>query len=365
MEKRGIAGQIDWIIGIGMFLLAIGFIFVLFRPGVTPVNSAEILLDVVDKNFMEESTWEVNKVPMFIEPVPYILTGSTATSGPNAIINKIILLSGDGDNTVVNLLELFESNYDSFSINENNIEVFYTKLNSADTEPVDNSNDDVEPAAGTSERTKKLIIKNSRGNAHLPKLADDSGHSIKFKLDERSNKQFYIKSKTLINEKTKNILVYSNELLNIDGGGIADSDIDIDYNRDPYKACPAAEFVNIPDTGSSADVCKAKYELGVAEKARGISLIKLDTLESEQLSSIINRWGFPENRDFKITISGEDLDNQPFNKKLDNTDKKDGLIFPDEAIIPDNVNVFARRFNNFILNDDGEKVPVTVTIQVW
>src|SRR3989344_5857525 len=167
MEKRGIAGQIDWIIGIGMFLLAIGFIFVLFRPGVTPVNSAEILLDVVDKNFMEESTWEVNKVPMFIEPVPYILTGSTATSGPNAIINKIILLSGDGDNTVVNLLELFESNYDSFSINENNIEVFYTKLNSADTEPVDNSNDDVEPAAGTSERTKKLIIKNSRGNAHL------------------------------------------------------------------------------------------------------------------------------------------------------------------------------------------------------
>ena len=71
------------------------------------------------------------------------------------------------------------------------------------------------------------------------------------------------------------------------------------------------------------------------------------------------------NREFRIIISGEsDLQSTPQKFNFDDYGFK-GLIYPETASPPANVNVFSRRFSDFILNDEGELIPVIVTLQVW
>ena len=49
-NKKGVGNEIDWIIGIGLFLLSIMAIFVLFKPGVNPVYDYSTLIDIVNEN---------------------------------------------------------------------------------------------------------------------------------------------------------------------------------------------------------------------------------------------------------------------------------------------------------------------------
>ncbi|MEK6955766.1 MAG: hypothetical protein AABW52_03840, partial [Nanoarchaeota archaeon] len=71
MNKKGIGNEIDWIIGIGLFLLSIMAIFVLFKPGVNPVYDYDTLIGIVNDNMNNDLTWEITKIPIFIESIPY------------------------------------------------------------------------------------------------------------------------------------------------------------------------------------------------------------------------------------------------------------------------------------------------------
>ena len=70
-NKKGVGNEIDWIIGIGLFLLSIMAIFVLFKPGVNPVYDYSTLIDIVNENMNNNLEWEITKTPIFIEPIPY------------------------------------------------------------------------------------------------------------------------------------------------------------------------------------------------------------------------------------------------------------------------------------------------------
>ena len=385
MEKKALASQVDWIIGIGMFLLAMGFIFALFKPGVTQVHSANILLEIVEEEFRAETFWDVNKIPIFIKPAGYKITDGTTTrteaipSGKILLSGKINSVDGHGNpldaysiendkNAITALLGTFKNeNPELRDVNDENmlkyIELFYVGLETSDTSPSTNENDEGIESLSTSGGGDNDIftIKFLReDNTDFPKIIDTNENGVKFNIN---GDKFYIDGKTVLNEKTKYSLFYSREKMNIQGGNFGEFD-----PRNLYKVCEFAgkfsDFDSNKITYASAnEACKGIFQIGVSEKLTGISIAKLRSHESENIDSLKTRWGFPADKEFKIIISGKDLDNKDFNTNSENTKK--GLIFPDEAIIPSNANVFTKRFNDFILNDDGVQIPVTVTIQVW
>ena len=65
-NKRGIGQEIDWIIALGLFLITLVFMFILFRPGLTPVYDSDTLLDIVQDGFMNDINKRVNIVPIFL-----------------------------------------------------------------------------------------------------------------------------------------------------------------------------------------------------------------------------------------------------------------------------------------------------------
>ncbi len=69
--KKGIAEGVDWIIALGLFLLAVGFILVLFKPGIHPVFESQNLLNVVQDGIEKKLSWEVIQQPVFVEPVRF------------------------------------------------------------------------------------------------------------------------------------------------------------------------------------------------------------------------------------------------------------------------------------------------------
>ncbi len=85
-NKRGVAEGIDWILGVGIFILSITFIFILFKPGVTPLHDKETLLDIVQNGFEDEALWSITEVPIFLSPLYDELHDDTA----------VIFFSGDG-----------------------------------------------------------------------------------------------------------------------------------------------------------------------------------------------------------------------------------------------------------------------------
>ncbi len=84
-NKRGVASGIDWVLGVGIFILSITFIFILFKPGVAPVHNQETLLNIVQKGFEKDVSWDITEVPIFISPLYEELHGDT----------RIIFLSTD------------------------------------------------------------------------------------------------------------------------------------------------------------------------------------------------------------------------------------------------------------------------------
>src|SRR3989338_8913110 len=71
-SKKGIGAEVDWILALGIFLLSLGTILVLFKPGINPVFQEETLLEIVQTGIEENLTWSLTKQPLFTEPVRYI-----------------------------------------------------------------------------------------------------------------------------------------------------------------------------------------------------------------------------------------------------------------------------------------------------
>jgi len=378
MEKRGLSGHVDWIIGISLFLISVGFIITLFRPGVTPLHSGNVLLDIAEQGFFNNTNIEFNKAPIFIESVKYCIendNGGCEEKPLQSVNDAAIFLGGGKDDPedVIGKNNKVDAFYESLDMLKNeNIETFFV---------VNNNN-------GLSNSVPGLIIEPEASNGYdgfeeeaaifndlrdigeeFPKLvSDDERNSIKFFWDEAS-KKFYVAGKLIVDPntntriKTKEFIIYGNkentEILNL-GQFLT--------QPNPSSVITACIIENREDTVRCRDgqlCCKARYEVGAIEKIRGLSIQKFTNLRkagSSDLQGLKESWGFPANREFKITISGEDKNGKKFNLN-ENTDYK-SFVFP-ERPIPNNVNVFARRFSSFLINDDGERIPVTVMIQVW
>ncbi len=392
MEKRGLSENIDWIIGIGMFLLAIGFIITFFKPGVAQVHSANTLLDILEENFFKEVNWELRKVPVFIEPVKYCipnLLGGCSQYETHTGDNLIIFLGGKSGNShdTGSADKIYEQ---IGNLEPKNIEVFFVKNQEGDS-PLfqsDELNSEVIAALGPTEKTPAIFSDIRSSGDDFPKFADDNGNSINFKWDKTKN-ELYIKGSLRVEKdaggaitkyvKTKNVILFSADtqpqIINL---GAQLETLDKTQSNVVTACIIGVEGVtgshdtitqewiftnNIQKSDNSH--CRAAYEVGSVEKLKGMSVVKLANIKeiSGGIDAVKNKWGFPQNRNFRITISGKDLAGQSFNE--DEISIKKGLVFPETVTIPTNVNVFARRFNDFILNDDGELIPVTVTLQVW
>lgn len=65
MNKKG--SHVDWAISIGIFLVYLIGLFILLRPGVTPVHKPEGLLNILEDRFNEEVMWEVREIPIILQ----------------------------------------------------------------------------------------------------------------------------------------------------------------------------------------------------------------------------------------------------------------------------------------------------------
>ena len=63
--KRGI-GHLDWVISMGIFLVAILSIFVYLKPFSTNLYGEENLVDVVKEKFNGETYWIIKRLPLFV-----------------------------------------------------------------------------------------------------------------------------------------------------------------------------------------------------------------------------------------------------------------------------------------------------------
>lgn len=81
LRKRGIGGEVDWIIAMGIFLVFIGVVFTLFKPGITPTFDYAALQGIVAENFFNDTGWELHKQPIFLEEVSWMESTGTKHTG--------------------------------------------------------------------------------------------------------------------------------------------------------------------------------------------------------------------------------------------------------------------------------------------
>ena len=67
--KKAIEHHLDWIIGVGIFLLFTVFILATLKPGYQKTKEGEILLSILEDKIEENLTWKVEKVPLNVSRV--------------------------------------------------------------------------------------------------------------------------------------------------------------------------------------------------------------------------------------------------------------------------------------------------------
>lgn len=68
MNKKGLA-YVDWIISLSLFLVTVLMIFAFLRPGIVPSFESKDLINIVEKNFLEENSWEMISIPIAIQNI--------------------------------------------------------------------------------------------------------------------------------------------------------------------------------------------------------------------------------------------------------------------------------------------------------
>lgn len=112
------------------------------------------------------------------------------------------------------------------------------------------------------------------------------------------------------------------------------------------------------------EVVNFEVKYGVAEQIKGVSKNML-TGEWEQFyPQIKDRWGYPNLKEFSIFTRNTPDPNTPDpNAGCSSEDQFMWCNF--EPVKPGDVNVFTRTWSDFILNYNGIKKPVIITIKVW
>ncbi|MDD5133596.1 MAG: hypothetical protein PHD81_00455 [Candidatus Nanoarchaeia archaeon] len=109
------------------------------------------------------------------------------------------------------------------------------------------------------------------------------------------------------------------------------------------------DFTN-GESGISGSCSPADYTYGIAEMIKGICDNgncgdKIDVLFNKNYADVKTEWNFPPNKEFSIQIE---------NRK-----------FPQNLVPPTSADVFVRQIPNYLLKQNGELIPVTITIIAW
>lgn len=343
-KKKGLAENIDWILGVALFLLVVGFTLTLFKPGIKSLYNNEDLLTIVQNGMEQNTNWNITKVPIFIEGVkkkmpgysPTVLKGLNNLKFSGTIYPSSAPITSDEEGALSVLIK-------DLGLENNNVELFY--VFDLGITPI---NDETNKLLDTNEgkaRTKLIQI-------GVPPNQIDRNNGLSPNVNNLVL-PMYLKNPPSAGTKTKHLLIYSSDILNLHSASTSTL-------TSTDKACK----LNCESTADKTQCwtgaynnpqnifCSAAYELGVPEKIIGLSLAKFINLNSDpsKYDNLKTELGFPKEKDFLITLEiGNDM----------------SIQFPEGTQVPLRANVYARRYNTVILNDDALTIPVTVRIQVW
>lgn len=242
MQKRGISHHLDWIIGITLFMFFVVFVIATIKPGVQPLHSKDVLLNIIQDQFEENVTWEIQRVPL------------------NIIAHSC-----------VNSIQLTAPIEFPFNWNNQNTKV-YNKLNN---NPI-----------GFSISGSTLIVEFVSGNAE---------------------QDYFI----------------------------------LQSDEENFGSGTSIISICIKDDVTSI--------YGVPETLTGLSQDKIDILKNYNYDQLKIDWKYPITSDFNITINLE------------------GHIYEVSSgkAPASNAEVYVKQYTDFILEEDGEKIPAMVTIKAW
>ncbi|MBI2148547.1 hypothetical protein HYU23_02610 [Candidatus Woesearchaeota archaeon] len=370
LNKRGIGHEIDWVIGMGLFLTSVIFIFVIFRPGVTKIHDPKTLLDIIQDGFNNDTYWTITNVPVFLHPA-----NSTYKTGNDIAIvdlsNKKINVSCKGKNPCrtdnYNTLQNLIKGKDKF-----NIKVYYVKRDERDDLPKPDFK--VDPNIKTD---PKLVCKLENDKKHIckdrdPELIEQALNIYKDPAFDRPGEIIYNLTNTaiimpaLLEEsitdqpiKTKYLVSASNKPINFNLKNITSQ---FTYR---FTACAKVGENDWPYSEGVAASCNVIYELGVEDVAEGIDLASFFSLNITKIHGndciqgydcIKEKWKFPRSKEFNIKI-----ESLPIGIKQSNI----SVIFPIGVSPPENVNTFVRQFNSFVLTEKSTRIPVMIRITTW
>ncbi len=115
------------------------------------------------------------------------------------------------------------------------------------------------------------------------------------------------------------------------------------YFYESLEGIPNFMVKCVPD---DPDYCNA--ELGIVGNIRGLNYEVLSSLDYAELKS---EWGIPQEKEFSIYV--DEIDGSTYDYNIES-------VKPSEQ-----ANVFVRRIDNQIVNENGYTVPVVVYLRVW
>ena len=341
MDKKGITDHIDWIIGIGIFLVFLGLILTFFKPGVKDVFEPDTLLDILeenylnDKDFTKSAMWQITKQPVFLEGVQVKDQGTgTFSFLIQGSETAYVTLKGDFVNGNI------EEDFPLVSDDRNKNEVFFSASSNQNNQRYNDANDE-----NRINRKEKHNGGNNGENGLHSRVNIDNLRSYSVPLSYDDGPKFCV---NVDGDRKANFLVISS-LEEINKGPYLDEDDSLGCNEvDSLDACESVEDQDQDNTG-----CAFSYTLGAQETLTGLNLDSTIENCGSNYNCIKDLWGFPDSKDFKIVVY--DLgENNP-----------DGTLTISGGEPPLEANVYTRTFNVQVLNHDAILVPATVSLQVW
>ncbi len=379
MNKRGVGGHVDWIIGIGLFLVYVALIFAFFKPGIEEVFQSDTLLDIVETNFHMASTWNLTRTPLFLTRLTdyHCWTGAPSPSEVSPDYeNRVSYFHLDGlwDGGTFNanagfVLDVSGSSYELFYVptaDDEDVCVNYVDQYAQDT---------------------PLLLNYCESQSPLQRP-----YSVKFAEDgDLTVPAFFSPNLPETGDSLKYLIVSHPTGESIGGGASSIPDLvsscdqdDMGNDQNHFLACRIVDAEGNYDSSYAqspdGESCFAQYSVGVEETLTGMNSDLIDPqpdivlylnshydfvntcssytgpTESSIYSCIKELWGYPALKEFQIVIN-YDPDHQ------DSTPPA-MISFPSTPP-PYNVRVDSRFYHDFILTPDGLRFPAEVNLLVW
>ncbi len=134
--KKAIEHHLDWIIGVGIFLLFTVFILATLKPGYQKTKEGEILLSILEDKIEENLTWKIQKIPLKVLQIncqrtncislkwPYDLDTIKVLGADFGVSNNKLIIFGNTDVYTILISEEFQP-ASSRSCDCNDVEYIY------------------------------------------------------------------------------------------------------------------------------------------------------------------------------------------------------------------------------------------------